>query len=123
MEEKEKRGRGRPKGVIGVGLVNGKHDQPIVKTGGRQKGTPRKTDEIKNRIRLFLNANFEKAVETWKKIECPKQKFDAYVSIMPYVYPKMRSIEVSDVREKSSIEEKLEEIANSALSVLDEKPN
>jgi len=108
MKEKEKRGRGCPKG--------------LPKSGGRVAGTPNKTDEIKNKIRLFLNTNFEKAIETWEKIDCPKQKFDAYVSVMPYVYPKMRSIEVSDMREKTSIEEKLAQMTSLTGSTSNDAP-
>lgn len=105
--EKEKKGRGRPKG--------------LPKTGGRVAGVPNATNEIKTRMRIFLNGNLDEVVDAWRKIECPKQKVDAYLGIMNYVYPKMRSIEVSDVREKTSIEEKLESLANLTSSTTNKK--
>lgn len=80
--------------------------------GGREKGTPNKvTKELRERIKGFLDDNFEEAVKTWKDIEDPKDKMKLYNELIPFAVPKMASVQVSGEVSTTSVEDRLKELS------------
>ena len=63
------------------------------KTGGRQKGTPNKPNELKSFLIELVNDNQDKLVEEIKKLE-GKAFTDSMFALMEYVQPKLSRTEV-----------------------------
>jgi len=58
------------------------------KTGGRVKGTPNKaTAELKDRLKQFLDLNFDPAVEAYLRLD-DKDKVLLYEKFLTYALPK-----------------------------------
>ncbi len=68
-------------------------DKEGKKTGGRQKGTPNKDNELKAFLRELVGDNQEKLVEEIEKLE-GKAYIDAVFALMEYVQPKLSRTEV-----------------------------
>lgn len=86
------------------------------KYGGRKKGTPNKvTAELRERVRAFLDDNFDEAVEAWKEIDDPKDKMKLYNELISYAVPKMSSVQFTGNAEVTSrIEDKLSELSDNS---------
>ena len=63
------------------------------KTGGRQKGTPNKPNELKSFLIELVNDNQDKLVDEIKKLE-GKAFTDSMFALMEYVQPKLSRTEV-----------------------------
>jgi len=69
-----------------MGLHKGHTNNPQ----GRPPGVPNKINkELKERLKMFLDDNFEVLQEDFKKLE-PKQRFDVFVAILRHVMPELR---------------------------------
>ena len=66
------------------------------KHGGREAGTPNKlTKEFKETLSNILSDEIEKLSETLQQLE-PKERLDIIVKLLPYIAPKLQSIEYKD---------------------------
>jgi len=85
------------------------------KYGGRQKGTPNKTNSsIRQRISQFVEENFDEAVAAWKEIDDPKDKLKAYTDLCTYAVPKLQAVQVeANISQKSSVVDDLKELSES----------
>lgn len=83
------------------------------KTGGRQKGTPNKVkNNLRERLQMFAEENFDEVVEAWRQIEEPEKKLKAYVDICSYALPKLQAVQLdANVRNESDIEADLKALA------------
>lgn len=84
------------------------------KTGGRKKGTPNVlTKDLRSRISIFLDQNWDEAVKTWRNIEDPKDKLKLYIDLVNFSVPKLQAVSVDATisKEKSSIEQDLLELS------------
>ena len=80
----------------------------IAKTGGNKKGSVQhKNVAIDNKLRLFINKNFDSMTRTWEGIEDPVDKVKTFLDIMNYVFPKMRSIEFKAEEGTTTLEAKM----------------
>lgn len=75
------------------------------KSGGRQAGTPNKiTTELRDRIKLFLENNFELIEEDFQKLT-PDRRIVIFERYLKFVLPLLGSITIGLNIEKMSDEE------------------
>jgi dsRNA-specific ribonuclease len=66
------------------------------KYGGREKGTPNKlTKEIRKILKDLIHKELEKIEENLYTLD-PKQRIELLIKLMPYVLPKVETINESD---------------------------
>jgi len=66
------------------------------KTGGRTKGTPNKlTANIRQALEPIIEAEIERLPQTLEAME-PKERANVLSKLLPYVAPKLQSIEISE---------------------------
>lgn len=83
---------------------------------GRPKGSVDVVNVVtKNNIRTFLNGRYDDMVAAFDAIEDPYAKFKAYIEMMNFVYPKMRSVEFTADEGKSSLEAKMLVMINKSV--------
>ena len=64
------------------------------KTGGRKKGTPNKNNaKTKEAVALLAEGEFNEFKQTLKKLE-PKDYVKTYLTMLEFVIPKMKAVEV-----------------------------
>ena len=67
------------------------------KTGGRKKGTPNKTtSSIRNRIQKLVDSEYEAVLSDLKELS-PKDRVNAFISMLEFVLPKLNRSEIEDV--------------------------
>lgn len=65
-----------------------------LKTGGRKKGTPNKTTAHQRELLAsFMSDEFSNFVKMYRSLE-PEDKVKTYVQMLPYVAPKLQSVEL-----------------------------
>lgn len=82
------------------------------KTGGRKAGTPNKvTKEKRELLAKFIDDQWDDFVKSYKDIKDPEKKCSIMVSMLPYVFPRLSSIEQKDVTPAKSFQDELDEIS------------
>ena len=67
------------------------------KVGGRKKGTPNKTTaSIRSRIQKLVDSEYEAVLEDLKELS-PKDRVNAFISMLEFVLPKLNRSEIEDV--------------------------
>ena len=67
-----------------------------VRYGGRAKGTPNKVSiGVRELLAKFMDEKFEQVIEAWDGLE-PDEKVKTYISMIPYVMPKLNSVTVQE---------------------------
>lgn len=71
------------------------------KVGGRTKGVPNKTTiELRGLLRDLINEEFQSLPETLNQIQDPIKRLEILTKLMPYVFPKMQTIDLVEAKEK-----------------------
>ena len=95
-------------------MANGKVGRPkgLPRYGGRKKGTPNKTTkDLRERISIFLEDNFEEAMKAWTKLE-DKDKVKLYTDLIKFSVPTLQSVDLNaTVKKEDEVEEDLKELA------------
>lgn len=95
-------------------MANGKVGRPkgLPRYGGRKKGTPNKTTkDLRERISIFLEDNFEDAMKAWKKLE-DKDKVKLYTDLIKFSVPTLQSVDLNaTVKKEDEVEEDLKELS------------
>lgn len=88
------------------------------KTGGRKKGTPNKVSpSLRKRYQEYMEESFDEYLEVLKtlKTTSPKDYVRAWNDMANKVIPTLQSISAEvEVEKKSTIEDKLKELASMA---------
>lgn len=80
--------------------------------GGRKKGTPNKvTAEVKELIASFIDGNWKNFESAYKEIKDPERKCKIYLELLPYVTPKLASVEDKVQVTKLTMEQELSKIS------------
>lgn len=75
-----------------MGLKKGNTNNP----NGRPKGMPNKiTRELREWISKFIDENRAQVQKDWMKLE-PKDRIQAFQSLLKYVLPTLQSVQVTD---------------------------
>jgi len=94
----------------------------MAETGGKKKETAKKgsrknttTEKINNNLRTrisgFLDANFEEAMDSWKKIAEPVQKVRLYNDLIKFTVPSLQSVDLeANVNKLTPLEDKMREL-------------
>lgn len=120
-EEKPKVRRTKEGGVLSPGRPRKIKEEKPAKAEktvkiGRPKGAVNAVNVVtKNNIRNFLNMKFDDMCRAFDDIEDPYAKFKAYIEMMNYVFPKMRSVEFSGEEGKSTLEAKMLVMINKSV--------
>ena len=121
-EEKKKRGRPRlteeekakkreqPKrNMPGPGRPPSKKLKKAVGSVGTPKGVALNVENrgLENSLRMFSIGHFDEAVQCWRDIDDNAAKFNAYLKLLEFVFPKKRAVEVKADIEVNSLERRL----------------
>lgn len=83
-----------------------------VKTGGRKKGTPNKvTKETRELISKFVDSRWEDFLNAYDQITDADKKCSIMVSLLPFIAPKMASVEYKGDVPIKSFNDELDEIS------------
>ena len=84
------------------------------KTGGRKKGTPNKmTSSLRKRLEKQLDPFIDNLGTLIQRIADPKERVQAITSVLPYVAPKMATIDMRAEEEHNiTIEQTLVDLDN-----------
>ncbi|PWT71229.1 MAG: hypothetical protein C5B59_18460 [Bacteroidetes bacterium] len=75
------------------------------KIGGRIKGVPnRNTIELRTMLREALEKEVQNLPQYLDSITDTKMKIELLIKLMPYVFPKMQTIDLVDAKEKDPLE-------------------
>ena len=83
------------------------------KIGGRKAETPNKVKkDLRTRISMFLEDNFDEAINTWKCIKEPKEKVKLYVDLMKFGIPTLQAVSLdATITQENSVEDDLTELS------------
>ena len=83
------------------------------KIGGRKAETPNKLKkDLRARISMFLEDNFDEAINTWKDIEEPKEKIKLYIDLMKFGIPTLQAVSLdATISQENSVEDDLKELS------------
>ncbi len=83
------------------------------KTGGRKPNTPNRVKkDLRARISMFLEDNFDEAVDAWKSIQEPKEKIKLYVDLMKFGVPTLQAVSLdATISKEDSVENDLKELS------------
>ena len=83
------------------------------KIGGRKAETPNKVKkDLRTRISMFLEDNFDEAINTWKGIKEPKEKIKLYVDLMKFGIPTLQAVSLdATITQENSVEDDLKELS------------
>ena len=80
--------------------------------GGRPKGTPNKiTKEVRELIAMFVDAKWDDFLQAYDAIDKPKDKCDIMTALLPFIAPKMASVEYKDKTPVKTLADELDEIS------------
>ena len=95
-------------------MADGKAGRPkgLPRYGGRKKGTPNKVNkDLRERISMFLNDNFDEAIKSWKNLE-DKDKVKAYTELVRFSVPALQAISLdANITKEDSVEDDLKELS------------
>ncbi len=73
----------------------GLHKNQTNNRSGRPKGRPnKKTAELRDKLKLFLESTFDEIQEEFKKLD-PVQKLTFYEKLIKFIVPVMKSAEIT----------------------------
>lgn len=83
------------------------------KMGGRTEKTPNKIKkDLRTRIAMFLDDNFDDAIETWKSITDPKEKVKLYIDLAKFGLPTLQAVALdATITKEDSVEDDLKELS------------
>ena len=83
------------------------------KIGGRKSETPNKVKkDLRTRISMFLEDNFDEAINTWKGIEEPKEKIKLYIDLMKFGLPALQAVSLdATISQENNVEDDLKELS------------
>ena len=80
--------------------------------GGRQKGTPNTvTKEVREMIRMFMEMKWDDFILAYDAIEKPSDKCYIMTSLLPFIAPKMASVEYKGEIPVKTFNDELDEIS------------
>lgn len=80
--------------------------------GGRQKGTPNKmTKEVRGMIQKFVELKWGDFIDAYDHIEKPADKCYIMTSLLPFIAPKMASVEYKGDAPAMTFKDELDEIS------------
>ncbi len=80
--------------------------------GGRKKGTPNKiTKEVREMIQMFVEAKWDDFILAYDAIEKPSDKCYIMTSLLPFIAPKMASVEYKGEVPAKTLADELDEIS------------
>lgn len=85
------------------------------KAGGRAKGTPNKVSkEIKEKIKIFIEGNFDDFTKMWKDIPNSNPvKYNTFLALLRFVVPPATAeIETDDKERQSAIQKSINDLNN-----------
>ena len=95
-------------------MANGKVGRPkgLPKYGGRKKGTPNQVNkDLRERISMFLDDNFDEAMKAWKRLE-DKEKVKMYTDLIKFAVPTLQAVDLNaTVKKEDDVEEDLKDLA------------
>lgn len=79
--------------------------------GGRKAGTPNKiTKEVRDRIQSFVEDNWEDFMGAYKSLK-PSEKCNIMTSLLPFIAPKMASVEYKGEIPVKTFADELDELS------------
>ena len=67
---------------------------------------------MRARISMFLEDNFDEAINTWKDIEEPKEKIKLYIDLMKFGIPTLQAVSLdATISQENSVEDDLKELS------------
>lgn len=95
-------------------MADGKVGRPkgLPRYGGRKKGTPNKVNkDLRERISMFLDDNFDDAMKAWKNLE-DKDKVKMYTDLIKFSVPTLQAVSLdANIKKEDSVEDDLKELA------------
>lgn len=83
-----------------------------LKTGGRKKGTPNKsTKEVRELIQKFVELKWDDFILAYDSIEKPADKCYIMTALLPYISPKMASVEYKGEVPVKTFKDELDELS------------
>lgn len=80
--------------------------------GGRKKGTPNKiTKEVRDMIQKFVENKWDDFILAYDAIEKPSDKCYIMTSLLPFIAPKMASVEYKGEVPVKTLADELDEIS------------
>ena len=80
--------------------------------GGRVKGTPNKsTKEVRELITNFVESKWEEFLNNYEKIGDPEKKCAIMLQLLPYISPKMASVEYKGEAPSKTFKDELDELS------------
>ena len=80
--------------------------------GGRQKGTPNKrTKEVRDLITNFVESKWDEFLSNYDSIEDPEKKCYIMLQLLPYISPKMASVEYKGEAPVKTFKDELDELS------------
>lgn len=80
--------------------------------GGRAKGTPNKiTKEKRELIAKFIDSKWDDFEKSFNDIKDPEKKCQIMVSMLPYAFPRLASVEYKDKTPSKTFKDELDEIS------------
>lgn len=80
--------------------------------GGRKKGTPNKvTKEKREMLAMFIEENFEDFKQSYKDIVDKEKKCRIFLELLPFVMPKLSSVEMKDSVLPKTFKDELDELS------------
>ena len=82
------------------------------KIGGRKSDTPNKVKkDLRTRISMFLEDNFDEAMEAWKGLTDGKEKVKLYIDLMKFGLPTLQAVSLdATINKDDSVEEDLKDL-------------
>lgn len=80
--------------------------------GGRKKGTPNKiTKEVRERLAQFAQDNWQDFLDSYHQIVDPEKKCRIMMDVLPYIAPRLSSVEFKDKTPIKSFKDELDELS------------
>ena len=80
--------------------------------GGRQKGTPNKsTKEVRELISKFVGEKWDEFILNYNMITDPEKKCSIMLQLLPYISPKMASVEYTGEAPVKTFKDELDELS------------
>ena len=81
------------------------------KTGGRKAGTPNKiTKTVRDMISMLIESRWDDVLVAFDSIEKPRDKCEVVIGMLPFIIPKMATVEYKDKVATKTLADELDEI-------------